>query len=118
MLGAAIQKLGEALGKEPDAELQSLLAAAFVRLSSEASSRKQYGAVTEVCRALAAVAEQRPVLASELRPRIGVENRLPEFIEEALHLPQVPPELIKVLRNTAAGLGRAPGRPLLPLHAA
>ena len=35
--------------------------------------------------------KQRPALADDLRPRIGVENRLPEFIEEALRLPQVPP---------------------------
>jgi hypothetical protein len=40
-------------------------------------------------------------LANELRPRIGVENRLPEFIEEALRLPQIPPDLILVLRRTS-----------------
>ena len=47
------------------------------------------------------VAKQRPVLASELRPRIGVENRLPEFIEEALHLPQLPQDLLQVLQRTS-----------------
>jgi HEAT repeat protein len=48
-----------------------------------------------------AVAKQRPVLAQELRPRIGVENRLPEFIEEALRLPQVPADLLEVLKRTS-----------------
>jgi HEAT repeat protein len=47
------------------------------------------------------VAHQRPVLAADLRPRIGIENRLPEFIEEALRLPQVPAELLEVLRKTS-----------------
>ena len=41
------------------------------------------------------------MLATELRPRIGVENRLPEFIEEAMHLPQFPADLLQVLRRTS-----------------
>jgi hypothetical protein len=101
VMSAALRKMGEALGKEADPEMQSLLGAAFVRLSSEASSRKQYGALSELCQAMDAIAKQRPVLATELRPRIGVENRLPEFIEEALHLPQFPPDLLEVLRHTS-----------------
>ena len=32
------------------------------------------------------VSVERPVLMSDLRPRVGVENRLPEFIEEAQRL--------------------------------
>jgi len=72
-----------------------------VRLSSEASIRRQYGAVCELCTAMETVSAKRPGLANELRPRIGVENRLPDFIEEALHLPQFPADLIEVLRRTA-----------------
>jgi hypothetical protein len=101
LMGSTVRSVGEALAREPDPELQSLLSAAFVRLSSEASTRKQYGALSEVCNAMDFVAKQRPVLANELRPRIGVENRLPEFIEEALHLPQIPPDLLQVLRRTS-----------------
>ncbi|HKS73629.1 MAG TPA: HEAT repeat domain-containing protein [Terriglobales bacterium] len=101
MMGAAVRKLGEVLARESDPELQSLLGAAFVRLSSEASNRKQFGALGEVCAAMEVVAKQRPVLAQELRPRIGVENRIPEFIEEALRLPDVPRDLLEVLRRTS-----------------
>jgi hypothetical protein len=101
LLAAAVRKVGEALAVEPDAELENLLSAAFVRLSAEANMRKQYGAVSEVCNTMAVVSERRPGLANELRPRIGVENRLPEFIEEALRLPQFPPDLIEVLRRTS-----------------
>lgn len=101
VMGAAVRKVGEVLGRESDPELQSLLGAAFVRLSSEASNRKQFGALGEVCAAMDGVAKQRPVLAQELRPRIGVENRIPEFIEEALRLPDVPRDLLEVLRRTS-----------------
>jgi hypothetical protein len=101
VMSATLRKMGEELGKEADPEMQSLLGAAFVRLSAEASSHKQYGALSELCEAMDGIAKQRPVLATELRPRIGVENRIPEFIEEALHLPQFPPDLVEVLRHTS-----------------
>jgi hypothetical protein len=101
VMSATLRKMGEALGKEADPEMQSLLGAAFVRLSAEASSHKQYSALSELCKAMDGIAKQRPVLATELRPRIGVENRIPEFIEEALHLPQFPPDLLEVLRHTS-----------------
>ena len=100
-LGPTIHKVGEALVKESDSEVQSLLGAGFVRLSSEANNRKLYGALNDVCSALDNLAKERPATASDLRPRIGVENRLPDFIEEALRLPQVPAELMSVLRRTS-----------------
>jgi hypothetical protein len=105
MIGSAIREVGESLGNESDAELQSLLSAAFVRLSAEASNRRFFEALSEVCEAMDRIGKQRPVLATELRPRIGVENRLPEFIEEALSLAEVPPELIKVFRRTSEASG-------------
>ena len=94
-------RLGEAIGLESDSELQSLLGAAFVRLSTEASEHKQFGALNEICIAMENIGRQRPVLATDLRPRIGVENRLPEFIEEAMDLPQLPADLLQVLRRTS-----------------
>jgi len=102
LLGLAVHKVGEKLAAESDPEMESLLSAAFVRLSSEANVRKQYEAVGQVCTAMDALSVQRSSLANELRPRIGVENRLPEFIEDALHLPQFPAELLQVLRRTAS----------------
>jgi hypothetical protein len=101
LIGPVVHKIGEALVRDSDPEVQSLLSAAFVRLSTEAGNRKQFGALSEVCSAIEAVAKQRPAMANELRPRIGVENRLPEFIEEALRLPQIPSDLILVLRRTS-----------------
>jgi len=100
-MGQAIRKLSEQLIAEKDAELQSLFSAAFVRLSQEASSAKNYAAVNEVCAGMELISVERPVLMSDLRPRVGVENRLPEFIEEAIQLDPVPPDMLSVLRRTS-----------------
>jgi hypothetical protein len=100
-MGQAIRKLSEQLIAEKDPELQSLFSAAFVRLSQEASAAKNYGAVNEVCAGIELISVERPVLMSDLRPRVGVENRLPEFIEEALQLEPIPPDMLSVLRRTS-----------------
>jgi len=99
-LGLAIRRLSEQLVVDKDPELQSLLSAAFVRLSQESSASRNYAAVNEVCAAMELMSAQRPVLVTDLRPRVGVENRLPEFIEEALQLQTVPDDLLGVLRRT------------------
>jgi len=65
-MGQAIRKLAEHLIHEKDAELQSLFSAAFVRLSQEASSAKNYGAVNEVCAGMELISIERPVLMSDL----------------------------------------------------
>ena len=100
-MGQAVRKLGEQLIAEKDAELQSLFSAAFVRLSQEASSAKNYAAVNEVCAGMEMISVERPVLMADLRPRVGVENRLPEFIEEAIQMEPVPPDMLSVLRRTS-----------------
>jgi hypothetical protein len=100
-MGKAIHTVSEQLCVEKDPELQSLLSAAFVRLSQEASESKNYPAVDAVCEGMELLLEQRPVLANDLRPRVGVENRIPEFIEEALHHDPVPSDLLVVLRRTS-----------------
>jgi hypothetical protein len=97
----AVRRLTEQLIAEKESELQSLLSAAFVRLSQEASAAKNYAAVNEVCAGMEHITVQRPVLITELRPRVGVENRLPEYIEEALQMEKIPDELLSVLRRTS-----------------
>ncbi len=100
-MGQAIKRLSEQLINEKDPEVQSLFSAAFVRLSQEASSAKNFGAVNEVCAAMEKMGVERPVLLNDLRPRVGVENRLPEFIEEALQMQPIPPDMLSVLRRTS-----------------
>ena len=100
-MAQAVRKLSEQIIAEKDAELQSLYSAAFVRLSQEASAAKNYAAVNEVCAGMELISVERPVLISDLRPRVGVENRLPEYIEEALAHDQIPADLQSVLRRTS-----------------
>jgi hypothetical protein len=63
LIGPTIHKVSKALVRESDAEAQSLLSAAFVRLSSEANNSKNFGALNEVCTALDEVAKERPATA-------------------------------------------------------
>jgi hypothetical protein len=102
MVGVVALKLAKAIGQETDPELQNMLAAAFVRISSEATQRRQYDAIKHVCGAMNHITKRRPVLAAELRTRVGVENRLPEFIEDAIPVAEFPPDLVSVLRRSGA----------------
>jgi len=95
----ALAMLGEKLGKENDSDIQSLLSAAFARFGQEACTRRKYKAVAELCYSLERVAQRRPALVQDLRSRVGIENRLPEMIEEAINADQVPEDLINVLQQ-------------------
>ncbi|HTZ74260.1 MAG TPA: PilZ domain-containing protein [Candidatus Aquilonibacter sp.] len=96
-LQEALKQIGEQMAAEKDAELQTLLSAAFVRLSQESASRRYYHAMQQSLDSLADLEEIRPTWVQSLRPRIGVENRVPEFIEEALTSEVMPEGLIGVL---------------------
>jgi hypothetical protein len=103
VVGEATQSLGKALLLESDPEIGSLLTAAFVRLGSEANERKNYRAVAQACATMDDLAGRRPGLERELRTRMGVQGRLPEFIEDALNQQPVAPDLLGVLhRNCPA----------------
>ena len=100
-MAQAVRKLSEQIIAEKDSEMHSLLSAAFVRLSQESSAAKNYAAVNEVCAGMELISVERPVIMSDLRARVGVENRLPEFIEEAIHLDPLSPDMLSVLRRTS-----------------
>ena len=87
------------LTKEGDTEIQSLLSAAFARFGQEACSRRKYKAIAELCISLESIGSQRPALVQDLRSRIGIENRLPEMIEEAINADVVPEDLVNVLQQ-------------------
>jgi len=100
LLLEAIRHVGVQLTVERKAELQSVISAAFVRLGQEAAKRRCYPAIQQVLASLDGIENQRPAFAQSLRPRIGVETRVPEFIEEALHTEQLPTGLPELLRLT------------------
>jgi hypothetical protein len=93
----ALAQIGQQMASEKDPELQTLLSAAFIRLSQESSSRRYYRAMQQALDSLADLEEQRPTWVQNLRPRTGIENRLPEFIEEALSSEGLPDGFIGLL---------------------
>src|SRR5713101_4255456 len=93
----ALTQIGQQMAEEKDPELQTLLSAAFVRLSQESASRRYYRAMQQALDSLAELEEQRPSWVQSIRPRIGIENRIPEFIEEALTAEVMPEGLVGVL---------------------
>jgi len=95
----AIAKIAEKIGRESDNEVQSLLCAAFTRFGQESCARKNYKAIAEVCAGLEIIGKDRPLLVQDVRQRVGIENRLPEIVEEAINAPSVPEELITVLQQ-------------------
>ncbi len=99
VMPGAIAMIGERLAKETDSEMQSLLSAAFTRFGQEACARKKYSAIAEVCLSLVEIGKARPLLVQDLRSRVGIENRLPEIIEEAINAPTVSENLINVLQQ-------------------
>jgi hypothetical protein len=102
LLMDTIRKVGVQLAEERDSELQSLVGAAFVRLSQEAASKRLYPAIQRAVELVEYVESERPGLGNNLRPRIAIENRLPEFIEEALKAGNVPNGLADLLRRMPA----------------
>ncbi|MGB8013091.1 MAG: hypothetical protein WCF68_15865 [Terriglobales bacterium] len=95
----ALAKMGEHLGSNSDTEMQSLLSAALARFGQEACARKKYKAIAELCCTLDRLSQHRPELVQDLRSRVGVENRLPEMIEEAINADQVSDDLVNVLQQ-------------------
>ncbi len=83
-LAPAIQVAGLQLSAERDDNLQGLISAAFVRLSQEAGAQRNFPALLQSLDSLDTVEHQRPVFAQSLRPRIGLEKRVPEFLEDLI----------------------------------
>jgi hypothetical protein len=93
----AIRRLGSQLAVEREPELQTLVSAAFVRLSQEAAAKRCYPAMQQALASLESVEAQRPGSTQSLRPRIGAEERLPEFIEEAMRSGQIADGMMDIL---------------------
>jgi hypothetical protein len=100
-MAQAVHRLTKSLIDGDDIELQSLVSAAFVRLSQEACAARNYLALNEVCAGMEIIGEQHPGLLGDLRARVGVENRLPDFIEEAMREERLRGDLLSVLRRTS-----------------
>lgn len=92
-----IRQTSEQLCAEQDPELQSLVNAAFVRLSEEATASRCYPAIWQTLESLDQIETRRPEIGHRLRPRIGLLNRMPEFVEDVLRLGRIPDGLTPLL---------------------
>ena len=98
LLGEALRHLGLRISVEQDAELQGLVGAAFVRMSQEAATSRDFPAMEQALDLVAGVETQRPGIARSLRGKMGIEQRVPEFVEEALKARHVAAGLTNVLK--------------------
>lgn len=97
VLQEVIRDLGRAIINEEAPELRNQIAATFVTLSLEAASRRRYGALLETLKAIEEMTAADSAYAEGLRGRIGIENRVPDFLEEAMRVPELPENLVDVL---------------------
>jgi len=99
LLSEALRHIGLRLSVEQDQDLQSLVSAAFVRLSQEAATQRHYPAMAQALNLLEGVESQRPGIAKTLRTKMGIEERVPEFVEEALRVREIAAGLTGVLKH-------------------
>jgi hypothetical protein len=99
LLMDVIRQIGVQLPEERDSEMQSLVGAAFVRMSQEATKKRSYAAIQRSVELIDYVEAERPEMGKNLRPKIAIENRLPEFIDEALKEGNVQSGLADLLRR-------------------
>jgi len=98
LLSEALRHLGLRISVEQDSELQGLVSAAFVRLSQEAATSRYFPAMEQALDLVAGVESQRPGIARSLRSKMGIEERVPEFVDEALKARHVAAGLTDVLK--------------------
>jgi hypothetical protein len=99
LLADALRHVGLRLSVEHDQDLQSLVSAAFVRLSQEAAAKRCFQAMEQALDLVMGVESQRPGIAKSLRAKMGIEERVPEFVEEALRARQISAGLTGVLKQ-------------------
>jgi hypothetical protein len=92
-----IQRLGTQLSVEREVDLQTLIGAAFVRMSQEASSKRFYPAMQQALASLDSVEAVRPGSTNSLRQRIGAEERIPEFVEDTMRSGNMADGLLDIL---------------------
>jgi len=94
-----IRQIGVQLPEEKDSEMQSLVGAAFVRMTQEATKKRSYAAIQRSVELIDYVETEHAGMGKNLRPKIAIESRLPEFIDETLKAGQVPSGLADLLRR-------------------
>jgi hypothetical protein len=96
-----VRSIARQLMRESDPRMQSLLGTALGRLSYAVQQQRDFVATAAASDAVTEILERRPALGPELRPRISIENRLPEYLDEALSSSHASDDLIGLLQRYA-----------------
>jgi hypothetical protein len=99
LLVEALRYVGLRLSLEQDQEVQSLANLAFAHLSQQAAAIRCFTAIEQALHLLVGVEAQRPGIGKTLRANMGIEERIPEFVEEALRSRKVIAGLTGVLKQ-------------------
>jgi hypothetical protein len=99
LLVEALRYVGLRLSLEQDQAVQSLANLAFAHLSQEAAAMRCYPAMEQALDLLVGVEAQRPGISKSLRAKMGIDERIPEFVEEALRSRKVAAGLTGVLKQ-------------------
>jgi hypothetical protein len=95
----AIRETGVQLSLEEEPEVQSLMGAAFVSLSQQATIQRNYPAVQRTIEVMDFIGVERPAVAKNMRPRIAIDDHLSAFIDDAVKAGAVPDELTNLMRR-------------------
>jgi hypothetical protein len=95
----AIRETGVQLSLEEEPEVQSLMGAAFVSLSQQATIHRNYPAVQRTIEVMDFIGVERPAVAKNMRPRIAIDDHLSEFIDDAVKAGAVSDELTNLMRR-------------------
>jgi hypothetical protein len=99
LLIGALTNAGATRASERDVQIQALVSAAFVRLTQVAATLPNYPAVVCAFDLLNSADHQRPGLAQGVGPRLGIEERLPNFIGQVVTTGRIPAGLIELLQR-------------------
>ena len=99
LLAESLRQVGLRLNVEQDQDLQPLVSAAFVRLSQEAAAKRCFQAMEQALELVAGLEVHRPGVGRTLRAKMGIEERVPEFVDEALRVRKASHELTEVLKQ-------------------
>lgn len=96
---ATIREVGVQLSEEKDADLRSLVSAAFVRLAQEAGIRRSYAGMQRASELVEYIEAEAPAVAKNLRGRVEVESRMADFLDDAMRSGSVPTGLMTLMRR-------------------
>ncbi len=99
LLIEAMRYVGLRLSLERDQEAQSLANVAFACLSQEAAAIRCFPAMGQALDLLVGLEAQRPGISKTLRAKMGIDERVPEFVEQALRSRKVTTGLAIVLKQ-------------------